>query len=349
MGELFAFIAASIISALMTNQANKDLMSDQQKYNTDVMDKQNQYNSPVEQVNRLQNAGINPTNMGMASGQIQGGQSAPANPLQLLPMSDPLLSASNGVLSMASAYHNKEQGKDLSSTREARILQTKELANLYRQNAQNYNLKNAEQEIVNQYANMRELWAVNGLKASAFANYAQANKFQVEYKSETYRLEHILPAELIKIIADTGVSIWDQSRIMAEIHDFETHSKKNEAETQESEARAGLLDSQKSLTEQQTETERFTTTSTMYGSRIKGVEANYSSELQDLYLRQYNASIANLEANTGLTKEETYWKVFDEMDKTSLTIFGNKVPRGRFGERMYKKATKQAFKEKLPN
>ena len=58
------------ISSLVTGLTNHQISQGQMEHEEAMMDKQNEYNLPVNQLQRLKDAGINPTSLGMGQGTV---------------------------------------------------------------------------------------------------------------------------------------------------------------------------------------------------------------------------------------------------------------------------------------
>ena len=191
------YIAAGLVSTIYTNKANKSSMQSQQDWNEDMMNKQNEYNLPSNQVQRLQDAGINPTSLGMGQGmQVSGNTSATANPYNLLPMSDPFSMASNSLLSNMSAFKAQQEGKTDMSLRQLRFEQMQVENESLRQQAINWNLSNEAQIILNKYLDAREQYALLGEKANLNLTYSQISELNQKIANMRYELQEIMPADL---------------------------------------------------------------------------------------------------------------------------------------------------------
>lgn len=122
-----------LISAALTGITNVALSERQRSYDEQMMDKQNEYNLPENQIQRLKDAGINPTTLGMGQGvTVQGNTSASNNGYQLPNVIDPMSLASNSLLSLMQAKESEEKSITEKDSREVRIEQIKAETDKYR-------------------------------------------------------------------------------------------------------------------------------------------------------------------------------------------------------------------------
>lgn len=292
MWEYIALAAASIFSNLFTNYQNKQITENNQKWNEQMMDKQNEYNNPSNQVQRLQDAGINPAMLG--SGQIAN-TSAGVNGTQLFPYQDLMSTFSNNSLALMNSRKAKAEGKTEELLRQSRLESVQNQNKLFLSQVDSLDVNTANQRIALSYADALYNWQLKGEQAKFDLNYAEVAKANQLVKQMKYELEKIMPEELQKIISERNINVLNLEQISAAITDLKASAKlKNEQSLTEEEKRSNL-NAQTGLTEEQT---------AMY------------SKIQNKMLEVYGAQIENLKAQTGLTNEETYWYVFDLLNRS---------------------------------
>lgn len=329
----FALMAAlEVGGALWQNKASKDMNKDSQAWNEKMVNESNEYNTPAAQMQRMQDAGINTAMMGEsgASTVLSGSRSASPLSPSLLPMVNPF-SQFGG--SASSSFSNYAKGKSDLSLLDAQKQQIIENTQKLRAETANIGLSSEAQSIINKYADARELWAINGMKADVHLSYAQQAHFNQLVKESQYNLTNILPAELQKIVSETNKNVLDLDVMLAQIRDYEASAEYTKAQT-------GLTGLQADQISAQTEQIQTQTSLTQQESE------NYQ-KLTDKYLEKYGAEIDNIKAQTGLTAEQSYWMVFDKVANTDLTILGNRISRNRFGEAAYRKSFEKAVKSRL--
>lgn len=289
MGEgllALMYIAAGLVSTILTNKSNQQSMQQQANWNEQMTDKQNDYNLPSKQIQRLKDAGINPTSLGMGQGMtIAGNTSANVSPYNLLPMSDPFSMASNSLLSNMSAFKARQEGKTENSMRELRVEQMQAQNEAIRAQAQNWNLNNEAQMILNKYLDYREAYALAGQKADIDLKYSQVAHFRQQVSNMRYELEKILPADL-------KIRNMQLEEIVARVADYE--------------ASANLKKQQSELTAEQVETEQ----AKQENLSADTAEKQKNVSVMDKLIEKYDAEIGKIGVENDWTKEQTYWYLF---------------------------------------
>lgn len=296
-------VVADVATGLYNNSENKNENAINRNWQESMMDKQNEYNTPANQMQRLQEAGINPATIGMASGTVQGGNlSAGVGSSPTLPVSN-LGSISGSLSQIMNAFKSGAEGNDIKSTREARINQILQHNAEMKANAELIGAKKSEQDIINNYADARELYAREGQKADIEVTYQQAAMFKQNARKFQYEVEHILPEELKLKVQQGKLNVLDMDKVVAEIADLKAsaHLKSEQSKTEGTKqelnmAQTGLVEDQQIQTQEQT--------------KLTEEEIAYYADLQEKYLEYYQSMIDKNSADTGLTKEETYWYQF---------------------------------------
>lgn len=294
---------ANVVSTMFTNKSNQQLMEGQQEYNTQMLDKQNEYNTPANQVQRLKDAGINPTSLGMGSGISQsGGQSASALPVDMIPMLDPLANFSNDYMSMMSGKESYEKAITDMSLRDYRVKQAELENEKLTKESQLLGLDAQNQIIVNQFESARQQLALkNGyadldLKKSEKAHLNKLiESLQVSMEKEV--------AETLKIESDTKVNYARIDEIVALIASHKADTR--------------LKDAQTALTDAETQTETYQAQKVHNESLTAGSEAENAPDLYNKIIEKYGAEIKNISAQTNKTETEVFWYILTNVYKGS--------------------------------
>ena len=345
MGSVIAAVLVAIVSGVVgymsserTNQTNRELSLQQQAYDEKMFDKQNQYNDPVHQSERMRLAGLNPSAIGMANGtSVVGNYSASPNGYQLPAQLDPFLNASNGLLSVASAFNQYQSGKDSQTLRQARLDEIRATVDNLKANATKLGVDADGQRIINKYADEMNKWAVAGQKAEVAVKRASARLTDAQFKSvqQDLSMYKIKVSQALKSLELTQSEIdnnylnldWVASKILS------TH-----AETNKLNAEANLINAQTSKTEAETGLVNAQTVKTE--SDIETAQSSLPYILQ-----QYEVTIENIKSQTGWTDEQTYWYVIRLMsESTPSTLGGRKVKIGDvLGREMNKRLGERYF------
>lgn len=96
--------ATNLQIARETNQANKELAEQQNQWNLEQWNRENEYNSPAQQLQRLQEAGLNPSLVNLGSSTSNHLESASLANQQPTQVQNPL--GSDFVAAMSSAFSN---------------------------------------------------------------------------------------------------------------------------------------------------------------------------------------------------------------------------------------------------
>ena len=326
---LFALIAG-VISTLATNASNRSQTNDVMAWNEEMMDKQNAYESPANQAKLLEEAGINTAMLGETN--IQSGRSASANPLSAIPFLNPLSEASGGLADLALSYKQGQEGMTESQSRALKLQSIENQNDLFLKQIESAGLNNESQKIALNYADMYYRYAAEGQKADVDLTYSQRANLKAQTAKMRYELENVLPEEVKKIISERNVNVLDLEVMSATIKDVL--------------ASANLKSKQSELVGEQITTEGLQQQNIGQDINLKQQQNDYYAKVQDAYLEKYAAEVRNLTASSGLTEEQTYWYLFDEMDKTSASFFGLKVPYIQYNRDEIRHNLRQRYKLK---
>ena len=223
----FLDVLASLVGPVLsyfgqerTNEANAELVEQNQQWQEKMIDKQNEYNSPANQMQRLKDAGINPATFGMASGNLASGNlSGSPNASPVIPQSNSLGNLSSDIHHIMSAFQSQQEGLDKKTFREVTLEKTQEEINQLKANTELIGLNAQAQQIVNTYAAAREQYAIaeaDGRVKKLFSdmnlNLRQMSYLNSQIKEIEFRISEVLPVEINKIVADTGVSYLEQDK-----------------------------------------------------------------------------------------------------------------------------------------
>ena len=207
--------AAGWLSQERTNQTNEELSQQQREYDEHMVDKQNEYNTPSAQAERMRAAGLNPNALGMSSGGVALGASH--NGYQLPSANDPFLSASNSLLSLASAFNQKEEGTDKRTFRTEKLEQIKQQNEKYRQEIVMLGLDQRAQQIANSYADAINEISLNEGVARIDKTRAEINEINQRIEESQQYIIHKLPEEVKELVLKNKLNVLEQDKIVAEI------------------------------------------------------------------------------------------------------------------------------------
>lgn len=284
------------LSSLFTGFSNRQISQEQKEHEVDMMNMQNQYNLPVNQMQRLKDAGINPTSLGMGQGTvIQGNTSAAPNPYTPYFMQDPLGAASNSFLSMMSGQKAKEEAKSEDTFREERAKNIELQNKKYLEEINLLGLDARAQQIANDYANsLNEIALMQGALNlnKTEAEIAEINK-NIE-QMEEYIL-HKLPAEVQKLISENKLNILEQDKVLAEIQRIYADTKNIQEDTE--------LKQAQQVTEQ---TQAYKNLGE--GATLQANLPKVQKEVQ-FYLDTYEDALNKFSAESNLSVKESRWFV----------------------------------------
>lgn len=313
-------ILGALISAVGTAATNIALSERQRKFNEQYQDKMNEYNLPENQVQRLKDAGINPNSVAMGgSTVVNGNSSAPINPYTTPQIADPMSLASNSFLSLA-------QGRTEDQMRDVRVREAEANITNMMSSAKNLDVDTQYQSILNGYAAAMQEAALNekrGKAAESWANVALTRQQSRWYRQQ---IEQVIPEQLKNYLAERNVNILRLDEMLAAIDNYT-------ADTNLKQSQAAEVQQKTALEAAQTE-----------GQEIENKNAQ---DIANQVIAQYKAMIEKLSAETGKTTEETFWMLFDELDKNSINILGNKIPFNRFGEKGVRTKFSQAVEDRF--
>lgn len=296
---LFDFLASGLnyLGTKETNKTNKQMASDQMEWSERMMDKQNEYNSPVEQMKRLEQAGINPASTFMnGATSVTGNTSASPTGYNYTPMENPFTSATNAYLLSKQAANLEAKTKTENQLRDAQyqnlLAQNKQTL----ANAELIGLNAANQKTLNEFTAAKETWFLRNEKAKFNLTYSQRNQVNQQIKSMKYELENILPEQLKLLVQQGKLNVLDMDRVVAELESIKANTEKTKAETE--------------LTQAKTDTEGITQNNLIANTQLTYEEYEKVKLDVEKYLDRFNAEIAEIQARTGLTNEETYWYAF---------------------------------------
>lgn len=338
IGALVGAVGGLIINDT-TNYENKKRQEENQAWQESMVDKQNVYNSPAEQMQRYKEAGINPSTLGMASGALAGGNlSASPSGVSTIPYQS--YDITHAISNMMSAFNNQQEGLDRKSQRQVQLEKTQEEVNQLKENTKLLGLNAQAQQIVNTYAAAREQYAIaeaDGRVKKLFSdmnlNYRQMSYLNSQIKQIEYNISNVLPAEVNKIVAETGVSYLEQDKIVAIIKDYYASAELKSAQTETEGYKQENLQASTANLEASTEKTE--------------AETNRYDEVTNAYLDKTGAEVRKLAADAGYTEEQTYWYAFELADRNTINAFGvplgvgqsyRKIQRGKkIGERVKNK------------
>jgi len=324
----------------MEYQNNRDLMQLQHEYNKYAFAAENEYNKPKYQIERLQEAGINPSTLAMNGGQVVGNNQS-ASMLPMTPLQTDFGSIFSGLISsLANSRLMNAQAKTEDQMRQVRYENVQKQNNELDARVRGLNASATAQEICNQYAHAREIWSLKKSQSEVSMNLGQRAVYNEQVKRFRYELDNILPADLMKIISETNVNIMSLDEMTAAIADYYSKIDERNQNISESQTRQGLM-------EEQSKTEQAQQGLLSAETDIKEQESSNYQNITDHVIEQYNKTIDNIAAQTDKTKEETFWMVFDEVEKTSIKLMGSHFSRNRFGERKDRVRFKDALKQKF--
>lgn len=308
-------VVSDIFSTVSNNASNRQLYEDNKAWQESMMDKQNAYNSPAEQMRRYKEAGINPAGIGMASGGLAASNIS-ASPNNVSPIPNQNVLSSSSLSNLMTAFKSGQEGLSEKSQRQVQLEKTQAEIEQLKQNTELIGLNAQAQQIVNTYAAAREQYAlaeadgrIKKLFSDMNLNYRQMSYLNSQIKEIEFRISEVLPAEVNKVIADTGVSYLEQDKIVAIIKDTLSSAELKTA---------------------QTETEGFKQENLQASTEYTEAQTNRYDEVTNAYLEKTGAEVSKLAADTGYTEEQTYWYAFDVTSRNASKFMGIKVAPSTF-------------------
>lgn len=299
--------AASIASAAIQNNQNKEIMEQQQEWQEEMMDKQNEYNTPANQMARLEDAGINPATIGMASGSVQGGNlSASPGNYSTFPASNLLGNVSGDLGSLMNAFKSGEEGLSEKTLRQQRLDNLEAQTEQLLASANSLNVSSAGQEIINRYIEAEKEFGLKGFQANLDLTYQQIAELKTRTASAQYQLENVFPAEVKKLLSEANVNYWDAKQVLANIEKISAEKENIDVNTD--------------LAREKITTEQIAQEGGDLQNRLTGEQLKYYSDITERYLQKLDEEIKNIAAQTGLTEEQAYWYMFDVMGRNSSKL-----------------------------
>ena len=234
-----AIAAIGFFSNERTNQTNLELSEQQREYDERMVNQQNEYNTYSAQAERMRAAGYNPSSIGMSGGQVL---SASHNGYQLPSINDPFLGASNSLLSLASAFNQKEEGNDKRTFRSERLEQIKQQNEKYRQEIVMLGLDQRAQQIANSYADAINEISLNEGAARIDKTRAEINEINQRIEESQQYILKKLPEEVRDLVLKNKLNVLEQDKIVAEIQRIYAEKSNIEQDT--------VLKANQSVTEQ---------------------------------------------------------------------------------------------------
>ena len=333
-GLLYAI--GAVLTLVSTSSTNKESMNRQiqsQNWQEDMMDKQNEYNTPSAQAERLKEAGINPS-VAYMNGATVANTSAGVNSTGISPVIDPATVLGN--LDLGKSYESITQALDIKTTREARLAHILRENDSLKANADFVGAQTVEQNIINRYANAREMLARQGQKSQLDINYFQRSILKKSDSKLEYELTHILPEQYQLLVNEGKLQVLDMDQVVAQTADFKRSAELKAAQIGKTNAETGLIQVQ----------EENTLVDTALKAEERGLvaqESGYYSDVLKKYLEKYDAEIHKLASETNLTDEQVYWYMFEVLDRNSINFLGSKIPFSRFGPKSVRKRFESAI------
>lgn len=288
------------LSAERTNQTNRELSEQQMQHEENMMDKQNAYNTPANQAERMRQAGLNPSAIGMSGGMsVAGNVSASPNGYQLPAQVDPFLSVSNGLLNLASGFNQEEEGRSKRTFRSEQLEQIRQQNEKYRQEIVMLGLDQRAQQISNSYAD-----AVNEISLNEGA--ARIDKTRAEINEINQRIEESqqyiltkLPEEVRALVLKNKLNVLEQDKIVAEI--------------QRTYAQTANLEQDTELKLAQEATENVKQRELSTSSNLNEEQAKSVQQQIQLYLDTWDEQIRKIAAESKLSERECKWYVVNQI------------------------------------
>lgn len=312
-------LLAALISSVGTAVTNIALSERQRKFNEQYQDKMNEYNLPENQVQRLKDAGINPNSVAMGNGTVvTGNQSASINPYSTPYIADPFSLASNSFLSMS-------QGTTENQLRDVRKREADANIQTMMSSAKNLDVGSEYQSILNGYAAAMQEAAISEKQGRSAESWANVGVMRQQTRWYQQQIEQVVPEQLKNYLAERNVNILRLDEMLAAIDNYHADTNLKNQQASEVQAKAALETAQ---------------------SEGQSIENANAQEIANHVIAHYKTMINKLSAETGKTQEETFWMLFDELDKNSISIMGSKIPFNRFGNRTVRHKMEQAVEER---
>lgn len=281
---------ATYLGAKNTNKTNRQINESNNAFNAEEAEKTRDWNDIGQQMQRAQDAGVNPVAIAQSQGGLNfgGTSNAQAQASTPLPVTNPFAgissvmeAVSSGSLDIAKATTENRMRDVEYQSRVAQIDQTKAtVANL--------TANTASVQISNKYLDAVNQAELAQAKSQTHLNYRQSANVDKYTEVADFQLRNTLPAEMVQYADQHKINLLNQEEIVAHIGNIyaDTILKGQQGE---------LLNAQTQLTNSQTE-----------GQNLDNLK---TAETLDLYLQQYDIAIKTADAQLRLTEKEkkAFW------------------------------------------
>lgn len=333
MGAALIAALASILVAGVTYASNKNLMDKQQNYNKEQLDLQNEYNTPSAQMERLKDAGINPSTSFMHGGQTVMNQSA--QPLPFNPLPTDFSSLGNMMSSFSNSKLQFSQAKTEDLLREEKYNNLKLQNEQYVANIEKIGVDTKGVQIANQYASALNEVSLMKSRSEIGLNLRQMAIAQKEVEKMKYELENVLPQEVKESVSREKLNLLEQDKVVAEIERIYYQNAQSEAETQESVARKDLI-------EAQTKTEESEQGLLEQEANLAESQNKYLDKQVQLFLDTYDEQVEQIATDLRISKKQAQWYIAQQLIGAA-TQLSFTAASGAFVGKSFKKPARVGF------
>lgn len=333
MGAAIIAALASILVAGITYASNKDLMEKQQDYNKDMLEQQNEYNTPSAQMERLKEAGVNPSTLAMNGGQSVMNQSA--SPLPFNPLPTDFSSIGNMMTSLSNSKLQFSQARTEDLLREERYNNLKLQNDQYVANIQKIGVDIKGVQIANEYAAALNEVSLMKSRSEIGLNFHQIAIAKKEIEKMKFQLEQVLPQEVKESVSRENLNLLEQEKVVAEIERIFYQNEQSEAETAESVARKDLL-------EAQTKTEQSTQDLLEQQTNLAETQNQYLDKQVQLFLDTYDQQVEQIATDLKISKKQAQWFIAQQLIGAA-TQLSFTAASGAFVGKSFKRPAKVGF------
>lgn len=304
-----------------TNKNNRLMMREQNQFNADEAQKTREWESIGAQMERAEDAGVNPVAVAMQNGMTFGGSSsAQASASPTIPFQSPLSAFANALntsmQTITTGSYAWEQSKTERAQRQPQIDQMKATAEQLKATTNNLNLDAHYKNIVNEYERDMREWTLNGMKADFELTYAEQNKMYKEIER--------MDVELEKIWQDIMLEMAQEQLIDAETQKTLTDTHLNYLRMDEVLATIDNINANTSLVNEQAN-------GIALDSDEKALQLGLKKKYATKYMNAYEAQLEAISANCKRSVRDCNWFIFDKLFNRASQSVHNSMGLGTAG------------------
>ena len=238
--------ATGVTAQREANEANKELMQQQNQFNAEQAEITRNWNSIGEQMSRAQAAGVNPISVAMANGGANMGgdsqaQAAAAPTPQMMPETNQTAALNEAMASLMQSSASAFETAMLTGSKKALYdSQRQEVA----ANIDNLHINTQTQAALLPYTLAQAKADIYNTHAQTRLTKQQYNNLKQDYEQSQQRFENMFPIEFETALANREVSWLNVDKVTQEIANLEVTEEMLRSETYQNYAHSSWLESQ---------------------------------------------------------------------------------------------------------